>query len=151
MNRALCDHLKGQFVTASYLYVDPERRPARYSSAGHPPPLAWQSGSSQVIPLDGGGVFLGFDPEAKYSTYEVPLSRGERLLVYTDGLLEITNPAGDFLDRAGLEKFLMERGDLRAELFADALLGHLRQWSGRGGAGRLFEDDLTLVVIDITD
>ena len=79
------------------------------------------------------------------------MSRGERLLVYTDGLIEITNPAGDFLERAGLERFLREHSDLRAEPFADALLRHLGQWSGRGDIGRPFEDDLTLVVIDITD
>ena len=151
MNRALCGHLERQFVTASYLYVDRERRLVRYSNAGHPPPLVWQPGSTQVLPLDEGGVFLGFDPQAAYATYEVPVSRGERLLVYTDGLLEITNPAGDYLERAGLERFLRERSDLRAEPFADALLRHLSRWSGRGAAGRPFEDDLTLVVIDITD
>jgi serine phosphatase RsbU (regulator of sigma subunit) len=151
MNRALCGHLERQFVTASYLHVDPARRLVRYSNAGHPPPLVWQPGPSQVLPLDGGGVFLGFDPTAEYTTCEMPVSRGERLLVYTDGLLEITNPAGDFFERAGLERFLREHSDLGAEPFADALLRHLGQWSGRGDVGRPFEDDLTLVVIDITD
>ena len=42
MNRALCGHLERQFVTASYLYIDHERRLVRYGNAGHPPPLVWQ-------------------------------------------------------------------------------------------------------------
>lgn len=149
MNRALCGHLERQFVTAIYLHVDATRRVVRYSNAGHPPALVWQPGPQQVVALEGGGLFMGFDPDASYPTGEMPLSRGDRLVVYTDGVIEVTRPDGAFFERPGLEALIRDCSHLAAEPFADALLDHLALWSGHGVGGS-FEDDVTLVVIDVT-
>ena len=88
MNRALCGHhLEGQFVTATYVYIDPAHHRVQYSNAGHPPPLLWRAGPRQITELTGGGVFLGFDSNASYPTFDVPIGRGDRLVLYTDGVV----------------------------------------------------------------
>ena len=47
LNRILSAQPGSQMISAAYLWLEPERREARYSAAGHPPLLAWrQVGSS---------------------------------------------------------------------------------------------------------
>jgi len=41
LNRVLSGQLRGQLVSAAYLWLDTENRTARYSAAGHPPLLRW--------------------------------------------------------------------------------------------------------------
>jgi serine phosphatase RsbU (regulator of sigma subunit) len=150
MNRALCgQQLEGQFVTATYAHIDTDAHCVRYSRAGHPPPLLWQPGPRQVVQLTSGGVFMGFDPDATYPADETPIGRGDRLVLYTDGLLEVTNAAGEFFGDEGLKTFVEANSELRADEFADTLLAHLRQWSGRRGDERTFEDDVTLAVVSV--
>ena len=149
MNRALCGHLEAQFVTATYVHIDRDRRQIRYSNAGHPPPLLWRSGPRQVVTLTEGGVLLGFDASAAYPTTQLAVGPGDRLVLYTDGMLDVTNAAGDFFGEDGLKAFLEDHSGLTTVAFADALLGHLRRWSGRDRTGSPFEDDLTLAILDI--
>ena len=98
MNRALCGNgLEGQFVTATYAYIDTARHRVQYSSAGHPPPLLWRAGPREMTELTGGGVFLGFDPDASYPTCEAPVGPGDRLVLYTDGVVEGDEQGGGVL------------------------------------------------------
>ena len=69
--------------------------------------------------------------------------------MYTDGLLEATNAAGQFFGSEGLKAFVEANSATRADEFADSLLARLRRWTGRRGGGPAFEDDVTLVVVNI--
>lgn len=152
MNRALCGHhLEGQFVTATYVYVDAENRRVRYSSAGHPPPLLWQAGPRQIVDLADAAVFMGFDPQASYPTAEVPIDRGDRLVLYTDGVVEAVSTGGEFFGNERLRQFVANQSELSTDDFAAALLDRIQQWSGRGRSGTSLNDDLTLVVVDVLD
>ena len=150
MNRALCGQFEGKYVTATFVSFDLAARSVCCSNAGHPPPLVWQPGPGQIVELTGGGVFLGFDPAATYSVGEMPIGRGDRVVVYTDGLIEATNPRGEFFGIEGLMSFIETNCTMPAEEFAESLLSHLRHWSGRRTGESAFEDDVTLVVVDVT-
>ena len=151
MNRALCGQFKGQFVTATYAHVDAAAHLVRYTNAGHPPPFLWRSAARQAVELNGGGALMGFDPNVAYSTGEARIESGDRLVLYTDGLIEAADGAGEFFGLEGLKAFLEAHEALRAGEFADALLAHLRERSGRRREERAFEDDVTLAVVDVRD
>lgn len=151
MNRALCGQFKGQFVTATYAHVDTSAHLVRYTNAGHPPPFLWRSAARQAVELNGGGALMGFDPNVAYSTGEARIEPGDRLVLYTDGLIEAADGAGEFFGLEGLKAFLEAHEALRADEFADALLAHLRERSGRRREERAFEDDVTLAVVDVRD
>ena len=106
MNRILCRHVEGTFVTAIYAVVDTDRRTITVASAGHPPLLVSRA-EGTVDESDGHGLMLGFLPDA---TYVRPagstLRPGDRLLLYTDGVPEAQNPRGDFLDHEGVRRWL---------------------------------------------
>ena len=149
MNRALCGQFRGQFVTATYMHIDPASQRVRYTNAGHPPPLLWRAATRQAAELAGGGVLMGFDADEVYATGEARLEDGDRLVLYTDGVLEVADGSGRFFDGDGLKAFVERHAALPAEEFADTLLAHLRERISRHRERRGFDDDVTLAVVDV--
>ena len=65
----------------------------RYSAAGHPPLMLAPHGAAQVREIEENGLMLGLFPEAEYSSVEIKIGRGDRCLLYTDGVFEASNAA----------------------------------------------------------
>ena len=145
MNTILCGNLQGQFVSAGYLFLNPGRNVMRYAGAGHPPLLIWRSRPRQVESLEENGLLLGILPNAGYAEKVVPLESGDRCVLYTDGLLEATCPAGNEFGAERLQHFMTENASLAPNAFCDALVQKLEDWRGENGAQ---QDDLTIVAID---
>ena len=151
MNRALCGQFRGQFVTATYMHIDPAAHRVRYTNAGHPPPLLWRKATREAAELAGGGVLMGFDADEGYATGEARIEDGDRLVLYTDGVLEVADGTGEFFGDDGLKAFVERHEALSAEEFAGALLAHLRERTSGRRAGRGFDDDVTLAVVDVRE
>ncbi len=147
LNQALCGKFEEHFVTAAYLYADLDARIVRYAGAGHPPLLLSSRSNGEVRSIEQNGYFLGMFPEAVYSSLELPLTPGDRYVLYTDGLPETKNGADEEFGLARCKQFLESHPRLTASALADALLGEIARWS-LGSSGRLQEDDMTLIVID---
>jgi sigma-B regulation protein RsbU (phosphoserine phosphatase) len=145
MNAALCRVLDGPFVTAIYASLSPGQGRLGFAGAGHPPALLWRPGSRSVELLSENGLLMGFDGAARYEVGEVPVGPGDRLLLFTDGLIEAADASGEQFGLERLERALAEGGALDAEHLADELLAELRRFHGAPG----FEDDLTLLVADV--
>jgi serine phosphatase RsbU (regulator of sigma subunit) len=148
LNQALCGKFQHHFVTAAYLFVDMQNRTLTYAGAGHPPLLLW-GGSKTVRSVEENGLFLGKFSFATYSSVELPLTTGDRILLYTDGIPETTNPAGVEFGTDGFKQFLETEQSTSADNFADQLLGELSRWSARGLATDL-DDDVTIAAIYVT-
>jgi phosphoserine phosphatase RsbU/P len=150
LNRALCGKFEEHFVTAAYVFLDLEKLVLRYAGAGHPPLLhasrsnARARNSSREV--EANGLMLGLFPEATYSSLEIPLDPGDRIVLYTDGILESMNTAREEFGKSRLKKFL-DTSSSSASHLADALLLELRRWSATD-LGRAQDDDITLLVLD---
>jgi sigma-B regulation protein RsbU (phosphoserine phosphatase) len=118
---------EGMFATAFYGIYDPYYRRLRYASAGHPSPLLRQR-SGSVRELDGtAGVPLGVLEDESWAEREVTLISGETLLLYTDGILEGTNSAGEAFGRNRLDAAL-QLGPTRALPLVEHLERHYRDF-----------------------
>jgi sigma-B regulation protein RsbU (phosphoserine phosphatase) len=148
LNTALYGAAREQYVTAVYMYLDAANRVGRYASAAHPPGLVWRRGSQTLEKLDGAGLLLGVRPNESYITREVSFEVGDRLLLYSDGLVEAENDEGESFGDAALPNFIQQKQGLGAEQFVDLLLKKVLAWS-RGESMKGQEDDITIVVIDI--
>lgn len=148
MNRILVGQIEQQFVTASCTYIDTVAGILRYAAAGHPPLLIRRRDSESCLAVQQNGLILGQFPEATYAGVEVPLTPGDRLLLYTDGLFEATDLRAEIFGETGLRDFLTRHGDLPLERFADALLAAVGDWS-LDQRGNSPQDDLTLIAIDV--
>jgi serine phosphatase RsbU (regulator of sigma subunit) len=147
LNRALCGKFDAHYVTAAYLFVDLEKSLLHYSAAGHPPLMLASDTAGNVREIEENGLMLGMFPEVAYSCVEIQVATGDRCLLYTDGILEAKNAAGEEFGKSRCEEFLETQRDIPAALFANALLENIAGFSGRNSA-RAQEDDITLLVLD---
>lgn len=143
INRALTGTFERAYVTACCVSVVPGAGALTYAAAGHPPALLRQRDGG-VRRLDEGGIALTLLPHASYRTADIPFQPGDRLVLYTDGLLEACRPGSDeFFGDAELERVLAAArrpGDTGEEV-----LDAYRAWLGPATP---LTDDVTLVVVE---
>jgi phosphoserine phosphatase RsbU/P len=145
LNRILSGQLRAQLVSAAYLWFDMESGSALYSAAGHPPLLCWRQGRLERI--ESNGLLIGIMPDSDYPVCEVPLSLGDRFLLYTDGVVEPENASGDSFGDHELEDIVRRNQSRSPSHLSDDLLTGVRRWHPASVAQ---QDDITLIVIDIT-
>jgi hypothetical protein len=132
------------YVTACYVVVHPAAGEICFGDAGHPPSLL-QSPDGHISTLDTGGTILGQFTSARFEGVRRTVDPHSRLLLYTDGVTEAMNPAGEFFGLDRVRAFMNERCDTTADQFADALFETITAW--RGGAK--LDDDVTIAVVDM--
>ncbi len=147
LNHALCGKFEDHFVTAAYVFIDLDRHVLRYAGAGHPPILYSNRSNTDARSIEQNGLFLGMFPEAFYEAVELPLRRGDRYVLYTDGLPESKSAAGEEFGLQRCKQFLESHRRLLTGEFADQLLSEISRWSARS-AGGAQEDDMTLILLD---
>jgi phosphoserine phosphatase RsbU/P len=140
MNEVLYGNTQSQFVTAAYVYLDSHSRDFHYSAAGHPPMLLLRN--DRVIEVEENGLMLAAFDFATYSNAMHRLEEGDRLLLYTDGLVEASNTAGEFFGREALAEALKKTKGYSPAEAADLILSSVQKWSATQ------DDDLTLIVCD---
>jgi serine phosphatase RsbU (regulator of sigma subunit) len=144
LNHALCGKFQGHFVTAVYVVVDTEKKSLLYAGAGHPPLIIMDHAAGEARDFVENGLFLGMFPEATYTAMEIPFKTGDWGVLYTDGVLEMTNPLEEQFGLDRFKQFLQKNQDLSVGQFVDAFLDELSRWSGLA-SGREAEDDVTLL------
>jgi sigma-B regulation protein RsbU (phosphoserine phosphatase) len=140
MNAALCGNTQGQYVTAAYVYLDAEKREMRYSAAGHPAMLLLRNGV--VTEISENGMLLAAVEGAVYSNKTLALERGDRLLLYTDGLVEARNADGKLFGDGSLMAALKKSAKLAPSEAIDQMVDAVQRWS------KSQDDDLTVLVCD---
>jgi sigma-B regulation protein RsbU (phosphoserine phosphatase) len=148
LNKMLCGKLQGQFVTAAYMFLDLELGIMRYGAAGHPPLLHWRAAERDVVEILENGLVLGLISKSVYASVERPIEQGDRFLLYTDGLTEASNEAGEFSGDDPVRARLAASALHDPDQCVTALLDDLGRWAGYD-RGRAQDDDLTLVVVDV--
>jgi sigma-B regulation protein RsbU (phosphoserine phosphatase) len=130
------------FVTAFYGVYDANARTLTYARAGHNPPRLLRH--HQVIPLDAvGNLPLGIEDDVRYEERCEPLLPGDKIILYTDGITEARNPAGEMFDTHSLDGILCRCGSARDVL--DRVLGALQTFT----EGKPATDDRTLLVASV--
>ena len=143
LNRILFGQLRNRFASAAYLWVDTENHRALYSAAGHPPLLRWRNNALERI--ESNGLLLGVLPESDYPVCEIPITSGDRILLYTDGVIEPENTNGDSFGDRRLEQVIRNNQASSPSQLTDQLLSEVRDWQPSSTQ----QDDITLIVVDI--
>jgi sigma-B regulation protein RsbU (phosphoserine phosphatase) len=142
VNRLLCRHMvSGRFVTACYLRLDCRHHRLTCANAGHNPPLLVRA-SGEVVRLAGGGTVLGVFPDLEYEQHQVEIRRGDRLVLYTDGITEATSPGGDEYGDERLAAAIAARAELDAPALTAALFDEVLAF-----ANGTLQDDATIVAV----
>jgi sigma-B regulation protein RsbU (phosphoserine phosphatase) len=146
LNRILWSEAHGQFASAAYVWIDTENHNALYSAAGHPPLLCWRNARGEMQRLESNGLLFGVEPDSEYPVCSVPLEPSDRFLLYTDGVSETENAAGEAFGDRQLERVVRDSRLQPASELSRQVLSELQRWRP---AAVNQQDDITLIVVDI--
>ncbi len=133
-----------KFVTMFYAVLDPVEHQLTYINAGHNHPIMVHPDGSTEL-LGTGGMVVGLFPSAVYQVGSVPFQKGAELVIYTDGLSEVTHPKNNEIEYGDerMMQTLMELGftgsveEKKNRMIEDAM----------AFSGNQMVDDLTLLLI----
>lgn len=146
VNRILCGNIaEGRFISFFYCFVDAAAGTLVYSNAGHYFPILVRADGG-VERLETGGPVLGVLPHAEYEEAHVALSRGDRLVLFTDGLTEARNGAGEEFG----DMRLVDAARVHRACSAPALQARLTAAVAAFTGGET-QDDATLIVLAVDE
>ena len=140
MNAALCGNTQEQFVTAAYAHIDAATGILRYAAAAHPPLLLVRDGA--VLEITENGLLLAAFSFATFRSASHDLKPGDRLVLYTDGIIEAANARQEEFGQTRLQTVLKEAAGLPPQIAADRIIASVQAWSKQQ------DDDLTIVICD---
>jgi PAS domain S-box-containing protein len=148
VNRALyADMPRGMFISLFYGILDLDTNRLNYVRAGHEPALLLRTGVVAPELLAAGGLALGFDEgpvfDATLQEGEVLLHAGDLFALYTDGITEATNAAGEEFGRDRFAQALARHEQTSLARMVEKLDRYLRQFSALASRN----DDRTLLLV----
>jgi len=128
---------------------------ARISYAGHPPVLYWRASDktwsyarppdrkdqSDYFPIN---IPLAIDLDTHYAQLTIPMALGDRLFVYTDGIIDAPNPAGESFGLTRLKSVLDSNAGANLSELKSAVLHTLKQYTEKEPD----HDDVTLIALE---
>lgn len=129
--------------TIAYMLLDLDTGLLRYSRAGHPMPVVLRrDGTLEELPA--GGTIIGLGGVVPFDEGRCQLESGDRLFVYTDGIPEAANAAGEFFGEDALYRALRSARGLPLDDACGRLIDAVQEFAGTHD----FDDDVTLFAIE---
>lgn len=145
LNRAFPFERFDTFFTIVYTIIDLDNGTLSYSCAGHPPPLRLHSDGRQEELLERGPV-IGTGTVEAYTQQTVKLKPGEKLLLYTDGILDNINENGAIFGRERFLECLKRHQQLSIQQIVSQVFRQVKEYSPSGK----LEDDVSIIGIEFT-
>lgn len=143
VNRDICRAAMLRPLASLFLAkLDPFTGVLNYCSAGHPPAFILRA-NGELESLTEGGLLMGVVPDAVYVRGRCELRDGDMLLIYSDGINETQNPAGEEFGYGRLEEQMRSAQTGSADAVLFSVLGAVQDFA----ATRPLVDDMSLAVI----
>ena len=143
VNSVICENIVlNRFITCFYALLDMRTRKLSYANAGHCPPMVMRDG--RCLRLKEGGPVLGVFPQQSYQQQEIDLLRGDCLVLFTDGVTEACNAAGEEFGEERLQELLVSGRKLHAAELREKIMTVVTEFSSGN-----FDDDVTLMVLRV--
>ncbi len=131
------------YFTMLYGYVDTETLEARLCQAGHPAPFRLTAEGKASV-LGAGGFPVGLWPGIDYEETRVQLESGDRLILYSDGITDCQNQAGEAYSIERFETALKTRSASSLNALVEGLQEDISSWRGSPE----FLDDISLLALE---
>lgn len=129
LNNFLCKRLSngGMYTTFFSVHIDYKKKTFEYAGAAHPPAVLFHKALDSVEFLESETTMLGIESPlpVSCSTNRLSLDSGDRILLYTDGLVESKNSSNSPLGQQSLGQLMKEYQDLNSVEFNNAVLEYL--------------------------
>lgn len=148
INSVMEKYPHGIFMTACCVYIDLDQKKIYHSNAGHRPLLIWRTQSKKIISDKIYDRPIGIFPDSSYSYNEIDIFDNDRIILYTDGILEARNHAREIFGERRLNDLISENNEMNGADLARSIVDAVKKWAGIA-EGKTLEDDITLIIIDI--
>jgi serine phosphatase RsbU (regulator of sigma subunit) len=143
INKYVCERSQlRNYATVFYTTVD-RAGVARWINAGHCPPLVVRAAGG-VEPLPASGCPVGLFPMSPFGQEHIQLRPGDKMVIYTDGVSEAENPAGQQFSEERLTELVQHYSKAAAAELHKAIIDAV----GHFTAGASQNDDLTLLILE---
>jgi phosphoserine phosphatase RsbU/P len=143
VNSVVCENIvRNRFISCFYALLDMRQGKVSYANAGHYSPMLARDG--RCLRLTEGGPVLGVFPEQSYQQHEIQLRSGDCMVLFTDGVTEACNAAGEEFGEVRLQELLMAGHELHAAELREEIMNAVTEFSNGN-----FDDDVTLMVLRI--
>jgi len=147
INDIICENTDDyQFITFFYAVLDSENKKITYCNAGHNPPILFRKDGTEDL-LGEGGLILGWQKNISYDEEEIAYNPGDRIVLYTDGVVEAMNDSDEEFDEWRLKKIIKENGSNSPQIIIDEIIKGVKLHI----SGYPQIDDLTLIAVRVTD
>jgi len=133
------------FITAVAVALRPGSREVDLVNAGHNDSMVYRAKTGEVERFPSEGTILGFLPDDEHDLRRATLDEDDVLLLYTDGVVEATDPGGEMLGEERLAEMLREAAEGTASEVLEAVFGAVAEFSNQSPK----TDDVTAVVIKV--
>jgi len=135
------------FVSMFYAIYNANEQHLTYTQAGHPQGFIIRPHTKKLIPLSTEGLLIGIlsRENVHFEEKRIPLIAGDKLLLYTDAIIEATDAKNNMLGIDGLEAILRERWDAPIENLLEELYRYGLDFSGKPS----YEDDFTMIGFEV--
>ncbi len=147
LNSALAESGVFIFITALYGFFDLSGDDAsfRFAKGGHTPPILYRAGEKSGRILTSGGIPVGLSGTAEFQEIAVDMKAGDRIYLYTDGVIEIRNEKGDMIEPEGLMDIIVRSGAMSLAESLDYIMDEADRFQG----SRQKEDDIVLIGFEL--
>ncbi|MBN1524286.1 MAG: serine/threonine-protein phosphatase [Spirochaetales bacterium] len=131
------------YITAFYIIINTETFTATFSNAGHPVQLLVRQGGT-IDTLKAQGFFIGMFEETVYENQKVYIAPGDRLILFTDGIIECQNTDAQSFGRQNLLQLLNDNRNMDIENLSKTIVSEVVAYM----AENRFPDDVTLLIAE---
>ena len=135
-----------QYFTMCYGVIDTNTREFRYVTAGNPPVLVdRRSGPPEVLEV--AGFPIGIVEQPNYTEQVIGLNPRDRILLYTDGVVEAENADEKAFGIDGLMEEVMKKDRESLDGRVESIIESVRSWVGSRG----FSDDVSILAFELNE
>ena len=145
INRNMANKFQKQFLTACYVYIDKEKGFLNTANAAHVG-LILLKRNGELAVVNPRGRIIGIFDEIKCESESTDIEKGDRIVIYTDGIIEGIDKNGEIFGDNNLLKIIEEKKELAGQDLIGHIIERISLWIG---LDKGFDDDITIVVIDI--
>lgn len=143
------DIKRGMFVTCVYCILNVRSREMAVASAGHNPMLIHRAATGKLEKIRPNGIALGFDKGPVFNRTireeRIQLEPGDRVVLYTDGIVEAMNENREEFSEEALDQFTLDNAELPSKDFVRQLIKVLEEHKGAAEQ----HDDITVTTFRI--
>src|SRR5215469_4492567 len=132
------------YFTMAAVRFNMRGRHANFAAAGHPPAMLLSNGVIRLLNSQNGILGCLSETAPSESASEIALESGDRLLLYTDGLVEVFNTREEMLGIEGFSQLVLDAANLTLPKMRRAIIDGVAAW--RQGP---LADDVSLVIVEI--